>query len=410
MAETDDPRPQLTPVEQRVLGALLEKERTVPASYPMTQNGLRSACNQTSSRDPVTDYDDQTLHEVLGGLRDRELVRTVWTGAGSRAVKFHQRLAERLQLDDAIAEPALAILTVLLLRGPQAPGELRTRTERLHTFPDRTAVEAMLQQLAALTEPLVLELERRPGQQDRRWAHVLGELPAESSGAVPVVDRESLLADGAEARDAMVVAGYDACAEGYAEQLRDELAGKPFDRWLLDLVAAAATGGPVADVGCGPGQVTAYLAAAGAVATGFDLSPGMIERARAEHPDVEFEVGDLTRLLRPRAAAGWTAITAWYSLVHLADSELPGAVAGLARVLIPGGVLALALHIGDGIHHADELFGATVDLDFVLHDRQHVLTAIEAAGLVDVEWYLRGPNAAVEVATERLYVLARRSE
>lgn len=409
MADTDDSRPQLSPVEQRVLGALLEKQRTVPASYPMTQNGLRSACNQTSSRDPITDYDDATLHETLGALRERGLIRTVWTGAGSRAVKFHQLLADRLDLSEELTEPALAILTVMLLRGPQAPGELRTRSERLHPFPDRGAVEAVLAELAALPEPLVVELERRPGQQDRRWAHLLGELPAELSADPPFVDRESVLAAGAEARDARVVAGYDACAAGYAEQLRDELADKPFDRWLLDRVAAAAAGGPVADVGCGPGQVTAYLADAGAAATGFDLSPGMIEQARAEHPGLAFEVGDLSRLLRPRDAAGWAAVTAWYSFVHLADSELTGALAGLARTLVPGGVLALALHIGDGIQHSDELFGTAVDLDFVLHDRRHVLDAVAAAGLVDIEWYLRGSNPAVEVSTERLYVAARRA-
>jgi uncharacterized protein YceH (UPF0502 family) len=410
VADTDDLRPQLTPVEQRVLGALMEKQRTVPASYPMTQNALRSACNQTSSRDPVTDYDDQTLHATLGGLRERELVRTVWTGAGSRTVKFHQRLAERLQLDEPLAEPALAILTVLLLRGPQAPGELRTRTERLHPFPDRAAVETVLEQLAGLAEPLVVQLERRPGQQDRRWAHLLGDLPSDTVTATPGVDRESVLADGPEARDAKVVAGYDACAAQYAANMRNELAGKPFDRWLLDRVADTAAGGPVADVGCGPGQVTAYLAAAGAETTGFDLSPAMIEQARAAHPELAFEVGDLTRLLRPRTAAGWAAITAWYSLVHLADSELTGVIAELARVLAPGGVLALAVHAGDEIHHADELFGVAVDLDFVLHDRGHLHAAVTGAGLVGVEWYLRGPDPAVEVATERLYLLARRSE
>ncbi|MDQ6659184.1 MAG: DUF480 domain-containing protein [Actinomycetota bacterium] len=410
MADTDDPRPQLAPIEQRVLGALMEKERTVPASYPLTQAALLSACNQTSSRDPVTDYDNRTVQEVLAKLRERELVRTVWTGRGARAVKFHQRLAERLQLDDSIAEPALAILTVLLLRGPQAPGELRTRTERLHPFPDRAEVEAVLGKLASIADPLVVELERQPGQQDRRWAHRLGELPPETAGGEPTIDRESVLATGVDARDARVVAGYDACAGGYAEHLRNELADKPFDRWLLDRVADAAAGGPVADVGCGPGQVTAYLAAAGAAATGFDLSPGMIKQARLDHPDLRFEVGDLTRLLRPHSAAGWAAMTAWYSLVHLADSELLRVLADLARVLSPGGVLALAVHTGDRIQHADELFGVAVDLDFVLHDRRRLLAAVAEAGLVDVEWYLRGPNPSIEVATERLYVLARRGQ
>src|SRR3990170_4924625 len=116
-------RPQLSAVEQRVLGALLEKQRTVPANYPLTLNSLRAACNQASSREPVTDYDDPLLQATLKELRDRELVRPVWTGAGSRVVKFHQRLEEHL----GIGEPELAVVTVLLLRGPQAPGELRSR-------------------------------------------------------------------------------------------------------------------------------------------------------------------------------------------------------------------------------------------------------------------------------------------
>ena len=100
-----------------MLGALLEKQRTVPASYPLTLNSLRTACNQASNREPVTEYDDPLLQTTLKELRDRDLVRPVWSGAGSRVVKFHQRLEEHL----GIGEPELAVLTVLLLRGPQAP-------------------------------------------------------------------------------------------------------------------------------------------------------------------------------------------------------------------------------------------------------------------------------------------------
>jgi uncharacterized protein len=396
-------RPQLSAVEQRVLGALLEKQRTVPASYPLTPNALRTACNQTSNREPITDYDDALLQATLKALRDRELVRPVWSGAGSRVVKFHQRLEEHL----GIGEPELALLTVLLLRGPQAPGELRTRTARLHAFSDRAEVEAALRGLAGLPEPLVVELERRPGQQDHRWAHLLGPLPEEAPPP-PAVDRDVVLAEGAGARDARVVAGYDAAAEGYARELADELAHKPFDGWLLDRIAAEAAGGPIADVGTGPGQVAARLAESGARVLGVDLSPAMVERARELFPDVEFEVGDLANLLRPRDAAGWSAITAWYALVHLSGSELPAAVAALARVLVPGGILALALHVGEEVRHVDELFGAPVDLEFVLHDASEVVDAVTAAGLVGVEWYLRSPLPDVEVATDRLYVLGRR--
>lgn len=399
-----DPRPQLTDVEQRVLGALLEKQRTVPASYPLTLNALRGACNQTSNREPVTDYDDALLQSTLKELRDRELVRPVWAGAGSRVMKFHQRLEEHL----GVGEPELAVLTVMLLRGPQAPGELRSRTARLHAFADRAEVEATLRGLAELPEPLVVELERRPGQQDHRWAHLLGPLPESVTPPVTAVDRDVVIADGADARNARVRAGYDAAAAGYARDLADELEHKPFDRWLLDRIAEEADGGPVADVGTGPGHVAARLAAAGAEVVGIDLSPAMIDAAGGRFPDVEFEVGDLTNLMRPRAAAGWSAITAWYAFVHMAASELPAALAGLVRVLVPGGRLAFAVHAGAEVWHVDELAGAPVDLDYVLHDPEEMVAVVTAAGLVDVEWYLRSPLPDVEAPTDRLYVLARR--
>lgn len=403
-APTGSPVAPLDPTEQRVLGALLEKQRTVPAGYPLTMTALRAACNQTSSRDPVTDLDEQTVHRTLAALRERELVRFVHTGSGARTVRFHQRLTEQLALD----EPATALLTVLLLRGPQSPGELRTRTERLHPFADREEVERLLAELAGQPAPLVVRLERRPGQQDNRWAHTLGPLPQDAPEPErPAVDRESVLAAGTEQRDDRVRAAYDAMAENYAAALHDELAGKAFDRWLLDEIDVLAPAGPVLDVGCGPGQVAAHLAARGRRAAGLDLSPEMVDRARALHPELAVEVGDLQDVLRPREAAGWSAVTAWYALVHLAGSELTGALRSLTRVLVPGGVLALALHVGDEVRHVDELFGAAVDVEFVLHDRQQVLDAARDAGLQDVRWYLRNADPAVEVDTERLYLVGR---
>jgi uncharacterized protein len=396
----------LDPVDQRVLGSLLEKQRTVPASYPMTLNALQTACNQTSSRDPVVDYDQPLLTEALRSLKERGLVRVVWADRGPRTLKYHQLLDERLDLQP----DERALLTVLLLRGPQAPGELRTRTERLHVFADRDAVEAALRRMADLPTPLVRELERRPGQQDRRWVHLLGPVEAEQAviAAPSTVDREVVLAEGAAARDAKVRTAYDAAAPAYAERLGDELDHKPFDRWLLGRVAALADGAPVVDVGTGPGHVAAYLAADGVDVTGVDLSSAMVEEARRRFPHLTFAVGDLADLLRPPAAAGWGAVTAWYALVHLAGSELAPTVASLTRVLAPGGWLALALHAGAEVRHADDLFGERVDVDFVLHDPEAVVAAVRAAGLVDVEWYLRGPYAGAEVETERLYVLARR--
>jgi uncharacterized protein YceH (UPF0502 family) len=371
----------------------------------MTLNALQTACNQTSSRDPVVDYDQALLTERLKSLKDRGLVRVVWADRGPRTLKYHQLLDERLSLQP----DERALLTVLLLRGPQAPGELRTRTDRLHTFSDRNEVEEVLRRMAALPTPLVRELERRPGQQDRRWVHLLGPVEAEALvTAATTVDRETVLADGAQVRDTRVRVAYDAVATAYAERLLDELDGKPFDRWLLERVAALAGDTPVVDVGTGPGHVAAYLAAAGADVNGVDLSPAMVEEAGRRFPDLRFSVGDLTSLLRPPAAAGWGAITAWYALVHLAGSELAPAVASLARVLAPGGWLAIAVHAGAEVHHADELMGEPVDIDFVMHDPQAVVAAFRAAGLVDVEWYLRGPYAGAEVETERVYVLGRR--
>jgi len=146
--------PVLDAEDQRVLGSLMEKQTTVPASYPLTANALRSACNQTSNRDPVVDYDQGTIERVARSLRDRELLRIVWVDIGRRTLKYHQLLDERLELQ----EDERALITVLLLRGAQAPGELKTRTERLHKFADRTEVEACLQRMAKRPEPLVREL------------------------------------------------------------------------------------------------------------------------------------------------------------------------------------------------------------------------------------------------------------
>src|SRR3954454_19737318 len=143
----------------------MEKQRTVPASYPLTLGALRTACNQTSSRDPVVEYDEQLVEQVGRRLKDRGLLRIVWSDTGRRTLKYHQVLDEVLALDD----DERALLTVLLLRGPQAPGELRTRTERMHSFADRQAAEQTLARMAE--RGLVRELPRQAGQHDNRWVH-----------------------------------------------------------------------------------------------------------------------------------------------------------------------------------------------------------------------------------------------
>ncbi|QIG43000.1 DUF480 domain-containing protein [Nocardioides anomalus] len=397
--------PVLDDEEQRVLGVLLEKQLTVPATYPLTLSAVRTGCNQTSSREPVVEYDEPTVEAALKRLKDRHLVRVVWSDSGRRTLKYHQLLTEVLELDDA----ERALVTVLLLRGPQAPGELRSRTDRLHAFADRGAVETVLAAMAARPEPLVRELPRQRGQHDTRWTHLLGDVPvATEAAAEPAVDRDSVLAAGGQQRDERVRASYDAVAEGYAASLLAELDDLPFERWLLDRVAAHADGGPVVEVGSGPGHVTAYLADAGADATGLDLSPRMVEEARRRFPEGDYQVGDLRRLMRPTSAPGWSAVLAWYSLIHLAGSELPEALGALTRPLAPGGWLVVALHTGAEVRHHDDWFGAPVDLDFVLHDPAAVIALLERVGLSDLEWYHRGAIARRQEATDRLYVVGRK--
>lgn len=163
--------PPLTPPQLRVLGALAEKAATVPDTYPMTLKGLQTACNQKNSREPITDYDTFELQRTLDELKALGLVRFVYASHGARTTKYRHVLDEVLALDPA----SLALLTVLVLRGPQTVNELRTRTERAHTFDDNEQVVATLESLAARDEPLVVHLPRRTGQKETRWAHRLGD-------------------------------------------------------------------------------------------------------------------------------------------------------------------------------------------------------------------------------------------
>jgi uncharacterized protein len=158
----------LDPVEIRVLGCLVEKQRTTPDVYPLSLNSLRSASNQSTNRDPVVDYDEATIRSALDRLSRRGWVRLA-SGPGSRAVKFRHLLDEALALPDA----ELALLTVLMLRGPQTPGELKQRAERLHPFESLADVEQALVELTG--RELAVRQERRPGQKEVRYAHLLGD-------------------------------------------------------------------------------------------------------------------------------------------------------------------------------------------------------------------------------------------
>jgi uncharacterized protein YceH (UPF0502 family) len=164
---------ELSPIACRVLGSLLEKELTVAASYPLTMNALVSACNQTTGRHPVMTLDDDAVATGIGELREAGLARLVHASHGARSVKYRQAAVEALALDP----PRRAVLTVLLLRGPQTPGELRSRSDRLHPFASVDEVDRTLAYLAELDDPLVTQLARRPGQKEDRWGHLLAGPP-----------------------------------------------------------------------------------------------------------------------------------------------------------------------------------------------------------------------------------------
>ena len=200
----------LHPVEARILGALMEKERTTPEYYPLSLNGLVNACNQKSNRDPVVQYDDDTVEEGLRALREKGLLLTV-TGAGSRVAKYGHRIAEKLNL----GRRESAILCELMLRGPQTLGELRGHSDRMHHFDDVSEVEAVLDKYPEL----FMKLPRRPGEKEARFAHLLSGPPAEA-GNEPAVNAAPPRADRIGALEAEL-----AQLRGEVEELKRQFAG-----------------------------------------------------------------------------------------------------------------------------------------------------------------------------------------
>ena len=165
--------------ELRVLGCLIEKQRTTPDVYPLSLNSLRLACNQATNRDPVVDYDEPTIREALDRLSRRRWARLA-SGPGSRAVKYRHLLDEALGLSAS----QLSVLAVLMLRGPQTPGELRTRTERLYPFASSDELHETMSELTA--RELMVRQERRPGQKEERYAQLLGgDSPAIAPAPAP---------------------------------------------------------------------------------------------------------------------------------------------------------------------------------------------------------------------------------
>jgi uncharacterized protein YceH (UPF0502 family) len=180
----------LDPVEVRVLGALIEKEATTPEYYPLSLNALVNACNQKSNRDPVVEYDADTVHDAVERLREKKLALTI-VGSG-RVKKYAQRISETLNL----GRRELAVLCTLVLRGPQTLGEIRDRSERIFAFADPAEAERVLDKLAEYPEhSLLKKLPRQAGQKEPRYAHLLsGEPQAESAADAPISTQPTRIA------------------------------------------------------------------------------------------------------------------------------------------------------------------------------------------------------------------------
>lgn len=186
----------LTGLEARVLGVLVEKQHTVPDSYPLSLNALVMGCNQKTARDPVMSVGEAEVLQALDGLKELALVNEV---SGSRVVRFEHNAPRGI----GVPSQSAALLTLLMLRGPQTAAELRLNTERLHRFADISSVEAFLDELASAQPPRVAKLARRPGERESRWAHLLcGEVSLASTGtgggemlAAPGSEFEALRAD-----------------------------------------------------------------------------------------------------------------------------------------------------------------------------------------------------------------------
>ncbi|HET8681194.1 MAG TPA: methyltransferase domain-containing protein [Micromonosporaceae bacterium] len=212
-------------------------------------------------------------------------------------------------------------------------------------------------------------------------------------------------------------ASYDAVARRYADEIGDELVGKPVERalyaCLAELVAPLAAALPVGDVGCGPGHVTRHLADLGLRTVGVDASPGMVAVARERYPDLEFRVGTFAALGVPDA--GWAGGVAAYSLIHVGLSDRPAAYAELARAIVPGGWLLVSFHVRrpgryepGSVAHINEWWGHPVSLDFHFLDPDEVAAGLAAVGFAVMTRMDRQPWPGAEEQTERCHLLARR--
>ncbi len=210
----------LSSLETRVLGCLLEKERQTPENYPLSLHSLTAACNQSTNRDPVVSYEEKAVEAGLNSLREKKLASVIF-GAGSRVQKYRHKLLEHYTL----TPPEVALLCVLLLRGPQTPGELRSRAERMHSFESVAEVQAQLNELGRPETLLTRVLPPRPGQKERRYIQLLsaeGTQEAESTTEVPAREATPEEAPSPSQIDALTTEIASLRAE--LEQLRAEFA------------------------------------------------------------------------------------------------------------------------------------------------------------------------------------------
>jgi SAM-dependent methyltransferase len=203
-------------------------------------------------------------------------------------------------------------------------------------------------------------------------------------------------------------AAYDTIAPDYAERFRDGLASRPVERAVLGAFAELVpAGGLVADLGSGPGHITAHLHALGLPVFGLDLSPHMVAVARERYPGLRFDEGSMTALDLADGSLG--GIVAWYSIIHIPPDLLSSVFAQFHRVLAPGGQLLLAFQVGDRPGHRDEAFGYAISLDYYLRQPELVASFMEAAGLVTHTRVLREPAADGLENAPRAYLLASKS-
>jgi uncharacterized protein YceH (UPF0502 family) len=203
------------PVEIRVVGCLVEKQRTTPDAYPLTLNSLRLACNQSTNRDPVVDYDENLIRGAIERLVQRKWA-TLASWSNRRSMKYRHTLDSALGLDDE----EISVLAVLMLRGPQTPGELKARTERLHSFAGVDELDATLERLVERT--VVRRLERRPGQREERFVQLLGQEVDEAPPAIAEAAETEVRTDDAEDRFARIEQQI-AELRRQVEALREEL-------------------------------------------------------------------------------------------------------------------------------------------------------------------------------------------